>query len=481
MDIPNNSALALSQAIAQRQIGCEEWMRATLAQIARYNPAHLALVSLVDGDTLLAQARACAQALARGAHHGWLHGIPQAVKDLSDVAGLPTSMGSLALHPLHPTQDGLVAARLRAQGAIFVGKTNTPEFGLGSHTFNEVFGATRNAWNPQLSAGGSSGGAAVALALHMLPVVDGSDFMGSLRNPAGWNHVFGLRPTPGRVPYLAPAPDVLEPLGTEGPMARHIDDLAMMLATLAGPHPKAPHALADNPAQFRPPVSPAAPGVRVGWLGDLGGHLAFEDGILALCQQALGRLSDVGCHVDQAHLRVNLDDVWQAWLLWRNVLVGNKLKPLLQRPGVRAQIKPEAQWEYDQSVRFQAADLQHATATREGLKQAFDNLWQQFDVLALPVSQVWPFDVNWRWPQRINDKPMQTYHHWMEVVLYATFAGLPCLCVPAGFGANGLPMGLQLIGRAQDEWGLLQLGKAYETAAASMLAKRPPGLELPLP
>ena len=452
-------------------------MGATLRQIHQFNPQHLAIVSQVDDDTLLAEARQRDHELARGQRMGWLHGIPQAVKDLADVAGLPTSMGSRALYPLHPTGDGLVAARLRAQGAIFVGKTNTPEFGLGSHTFNDVFGATKNAWNPQLSAGGSSGGAAVALALRILAVADGSDFMGSLRNPAGWNHVFGLRPTPGRVPHLLPTPGGLEQLGTEGPMARHIDDLAMMLATLAGPHPQALQALADDPAAFTPPVPPAAQGVRVGWLGDLQGHLPFEDGILDLCQHALGTLAHAGCHVDHATLRVNLEAVWQAWLMWRNVLVGNKLKPLVQRPNARDLIKPEALWEHDRSLSFTAQDLAQAQHTRGELVQAFDCLWQRFDVLALPVSQVWPFDVNWRWPEHINGRTMQTYHHWMEVVLYATFAGLPCLCVPAGFGANGLPMGLQLMAKPKAEWTLLQLGKAYEEAAADMLAKRPAALD----
>lgn len=217
--------------------------------------------------------------------------------------------------------------------------------------------------------------------------------------------------------------------------------------------------------------------MRVGWLGDLQGHLPFEDGILDLCQHALGTLAHAGCHVDHATLRVNLEAVWQAWLMWRNVLVGNKLKPLVQRPNARDLIKPEALWEHDRSLSFTAQDLAQAQHTRGELVQAFDCLWQRFDVLALPVSQVWPFDVNWRWPEHINGRTMQTYHHWMEVVLYATFAGLPCLCVPAGFGANGLPMGLQLMAKPKAEWTLLQLGKAYEEAAADMLAKRPAALD----
>ena len=244
---PDSSALNLSRAIHLKQVSCQEVMQATLERIARLNPQSNAIVSLQEPELLMAQARERDAQLARGESMGWMHGMPQAIKDLSNAAGLRTTLGSPLMKDFVASEDGLMAQRMKAAGAIVIGKTNTPEFGLGSHTFNEVFGPTRNAWDPSKSAGGSSGGAAVALAQRLLPVADGSDFMGSLRNPAGWNHVFGMRPSQGRVPML-PAQDVfIAQLGTEGPMARHVADLAMLLSVQAGAHPSSPLSLTGDP------------------------------------------------------------------------------------------------------------------------------------------------------------------------------------------------------------------------------------------
>ena len=248
--ITDFSAADLSRAIHQRHISCHEVMQATLAQVDRLNPGSNAIVSRVDTDALLRQAHERDAQLARGESMGWMHGMPQAIKDLANVKGLRTSLGSPLMKDFVASEDGLMAQRMKAAGAIVIGKTNTPEFGLGSHTFNEVFGPTHNAWNPSQSAGGSSGGAAVALAQRMLPVADGSDFMGSLRNPAGWNHVFGMRPSQGRVP-MQPAQDVfMAQLATEGPMGRHVRDVAMLLSTQAGAHPSSPLSLTGDPSVF---------------------------------------------------------------------------------------------------------------------------------------------------------------------------------------------------------------------------------------
>ena len=229
-DITQYGASDLSQAIHTKQVSCREVMMATLAQIDKFNQNSNAIISRVEAPLLLAQADERDAQLARGQSMGWMHGMPQAIKDLANVQGLHTTFGSPLMKDFVASEDGLMAQRMKASGAIVIGKTNTPEFGLGSHTFNEVFGPTRNAWNPSKSAGGSSGGAAVALAQRMLPVADGSDFMGSLRNPAAWNHVFGMRPSQGRVP-MSPAQDVfIAQLATEGPMARHVRDLAMLLS-----------------------------------------------------------------------------------------------------------------------------------------------------------------------------------------------------------------------------------------------------------
>ena len=407
---------------------------------------------------------------------GWMHGLPQAVKDLLDVQGFRTSHGS-PLTPLTPAgKDSLMAARMRAAGCIMIGKTNTPEFGLGSHTFNEVFGATRNAWDPTKTAGGSSGGAAVALAQRMLPVADGSDFMGSLRNPAGWNHVFGMRPSQGRVPKPS-APDVfIAQLSTEGPMARTVSDLAMLLSTQAGYDARAPLSIQESGAAFAQSLDANMKGKRVGWLGNLNGYLPMESGVLEVCQDALKVLETTGCSVDTTSLSMQPEEIWDAWLVWRKALAGTSTGAYAHLPNWREKVKPEAQWEYDQSLDLKGTQLMKASATRTRFYQSMLTLFESFDVLAIPTAQVWPFDVKERWPQNIAGRSMDTYHRWMEVVLYPTFAGLPAISVPAGFNAQGLPMGLQLIGKPKGDFELLQVAHAYEMAAQDLIQKRPPGI-----
>jgi len=479
MDITDLPAHALSAAIQARQISCRELMQATLARIALLNPLHNAIVSLRDGDELLREAdqRDAQLAAGRGSlpdgRIGWMHGLPQAIKDLSATAGLRTTLGSPLLRDAVPAQDGLMVQRMKAAGCIVIGKTNTPEFGLGSHTFNEVFGTTRNAYDPGKSAGGSSGGAAVALATRMLSVADGSDFMGSLRNPAAWNNVFGLRPSQGRVPAW-PAADVwVSQLGTEGPMARTVRDLALLLDVQAGHDARVPLSLADHGSFAAQLDAFDAKGLRVGWLGDLSGYLAMDAGVLDACQPGLRWLAELGCEVDAAPPGFAPDDVWQAWLVWRRWLVAARIAPFLQNPAHRAQIKPEALWEHDQAAGLSGADVLAASAQRSVFYQQMLALFERYDVLALPSAQVWPFDADQRWPRHIAGRAMDTYHRWMEVVIYATFAGLPCISVPVGFNAAGLPMGMQLIGKPRGEQALLKLAHAYEQAAQAVLRVRP--------
>jgi len=476
MVIPNFSALALSQAIHSKQVSCREVMQAFFNQIEKHNSASNAIVSLAPQEAILAQADERDAQLARGQSMGWMHGLPQAVKDLADVAGFRTSQGS-PLTPLAPSvKDGLMAARMRAAGCIMIGKTNTPEFGLGSHTFNEVFGATRNAWDSSKTAGGSSGGGAVALAQRMLPVADGSDFMGSLRNPAGWNHVFGMRPSQGRVPKPSMPDMFISQLGTEGPMARTVPDLAMLLSTQAGYDARAPLSIQESGAVFAQNLEASMKGKRVGWLGNLNGYLPMASGILEVCQNALKVLETTGCKLDTASLTMQPEEIWDAWLVWRKALSGPSAGAYAHLPNWREKVKPEAQWEYDQSINLSGNQLMQASATRTRFYQSMLTLFESFDVLAIPSAQVWPFDVKERWPQNIAGRDMDTYHRWMEVVLYPTFAGLPAISVPAGFNAQGLPMGLQLIGKPQGDFGLLQVAYAYEQAAQDLIQKRPPGI-----
>ena len=476
MALLDRSGSELARMIAAREVSCREVMEATLSRIAEFNPVHNAIVSLRDGGELLREAEACDAELAGGTSRGWMHGLPQAIKDMAPTAGLRTTQGSRLLRDHVPREDGLLARRMKAAGCIVIGKTNTPEFGLGSHTFNDVFGVTRNAYDPSKSAGGSSGGAAVALATRMLPVADGSDFMGSLRNPAGWNNVFGLRPSQGRVPQW-PVGDVwVMQLGTEGPMGRTVEDVARLLDVQAGPDPRLPLSLPHHPsfvdAALQPLERTRRP--RIGWLGDLDGHLPMESGVLDVCVSALTRLESIGCSIEPVALGMPPERIWDAWLVWRRWLTASRIAPFLLKPSNRELIKPEALWEHDQAAGLTGAQVLHASAERSALLHHLLDLYARFDVLALPSAQVWPFDATLRWPSQIAGRAMDTYHRWMEVVIYATFAGLPCISVPAGFGAQGLPMGLQLMGRPQGDAALLRLAHAYEQAVQDVLSVVPP-------
>ena len=464
----------LSQAIHARAVSCREVMQAYLARIDRLNPQFNAIVSRVDSERLLPQADTCDAELAAGHSRGWMHGFPMAIKDLSATAGVLTTRGSPLLARHVPAQDDLLVQRMKAAGGILIGKTNTPEFGLGSHTYNPVFGVTRNAWHPARTAGGSSGGAAVALALHMLPVADGSDMMGSLRNPAGFNHVFGLRPSLGRVPAW-PKPDHwVSQLGTEGPMGRCVEDVARLLMVQAGRDDRVPLSIAgDWPGGPLDLQLPDLARTRIAWLGDLDGHLAMEPGILDICTAALRRLSDGGCRVEAVAAPFAPAAVWNTWLTWRRWLVAGTLREYWHNPATRDRLKPEAQWEVEQGERLTASDVLAASAARSRFYQQILTLFGHHDAIALPTAQVWPFAVETHWPRAINGRSMDTYHRWMEVVIYATLAGLPAISVPAGFGPDGLPMGLQLIGRPHGELALLQLARAYEMRCGDLLAGRP--------
>ncbi len=476
------AAHQLSQAIHAKQVSCREVMQAYLQRIAAVNPQVNAIVSLREEGALLADADAHDAMLAPGGSgsKGWLHGMPQAIKDLANAKGISNTLGSPLQRDFVPQDDNLMVSRMKAAGAIVIGKTNVPEFGIGSHSFNEVFGVTRNPYDLSKTAGGSSGGAAVALATRMLPVADGSDFMGSLRNPAGWNNVYGFRPSQGRVPTW-PAQDVfISQLGTEGPMARTVDDLARLLEIQSGYDPRAPLSIAGHAHYSRPTGQFDLKKTKIGWLGDLNSYLAMEDGILGVCEQALTRLEAQGCAVQPLALGLPPEAVWQHWLVWRRAMQGARVAPFLLKPENRRLIKPEALWEYDQSAGLLASELMAASVYRTAFYQHLLRLFGQCDFLALPTAQVWPFDAAMRWPQEITTangvRQMDTYHRWMEVTIYATFAGLPCISVPAGFNAAGLPMGLQIIGRPQADAEVLALAQAYEAVAGEVLGRRPAAL-----
>ncbi|WP_171099678.1 amidase [Ruegeria sp. HKCCD7255] len=452
MDLSRTSATQLLSELSAGRLSAQELMRATLDRIEAVNPRVNAVVALRDAQELLAEAQAADKSVAKGP----LHGLPIAVKDLVNVAGIASTQGSPLFRDNVPARDDLLAARLRAAGAILIGKTNTPEFGLGSHTFNPVYGATRNPYDLDLSCGGSSGGAAVALATGMLSLADGSDMMGSLRNPAAWNNVYGFRPSWGRVPS-EPVGDVfLHQLSTLGPMARSPEDIGLLLDVISGADPRQP--LSVETAPVSPVQAADLTGVRIGWLGDWEGALPFEPGILELSAEALQVFSDLGAVVEPVAPPFEAERLWDSWITLRSWSVAAGLVPLAAQRGA---LKDTAQWELDRGLALSAMDVHRATVIRSEWAQAAVQLFERYDALVLPSAQVWPFEIDQPYPTQIAGQAMDTYHRWMQVVVPVSLIGLPCLSVPAGFGAAGLPMGVQLCGPRGSDARILSMGAAY--------------------
>ncbi|MFJ3152357.1 amidase [Pseudomonas putida] len=455
-------AEALSQAIHARQVSCREVMQAYLGHVERFNRQVNALVSLRPAEVLLAEAETRDRELACGHSRGWMHGMPQAIKDLAATAGLRTTLGSPLFVEQVPEQDAISVARVRASGALIMGKSNVPEFGLGSQSYNPLFGTTTNAYDPSRVAGGSSGGAAAALAMRLLPVADGSDMMGSLRNPAAFNNLFGLRPSQGRVPH-GPAPELfVQQLATEGPMGRSVVDVARLLSIQAGVDARAPLSLSEGRRDFAVGLPRDFRGVRVGWLGDYNGYLPMDDGVMSLCESALVDFAELGCQVEACQPAFDLARLWQCWLTHRHFLVHGNLSAAYADPGKRPLLKPEAQWEVEGGLQLSAAALYQASLDRSDWYRAMGKLFERYDFLLLPSAQVFPFDARQPWPTVVGGRAMDTYHRWMEVVIGPTLAGLPSISVPVGFNAAGLPMGLQIIGPAQADHAVLQLAYAHE-------------------
>ena len=476
-DILDMGAVQLAAALRKRSLSARELMAAHLARVDALNPQFTAIVSRIDPAAALAQAAALDEEAAAGRFRGSLHGFPHAVKDTAPVKGIAFTQGSPILRDNIAAADSLVVARMRAAGAIFVGKTNVPEFALGSHSYNPVFGVTRNAHDPRKSAGGSTGGGAVALALRMVPVTDGSDFGGSLRNPAGWNNVFGFRPSWGRVPSIPNSDLFWQNFATSGPMARSVADLALLLSVQAGPDKRAPFAQADDPAVFARPLDRDWKGGRIGWLGDLGGALPMERGILETCERALSSFRAIGASVDTARLTGDPAAMWRTAVTLRHWSVGADLQGYYDDPAKRRLMKPEAIWEVEGGMALTGPQLAKASEGRTRIYEAFRKAFETFDFLALPTAQVFPFDVDQHWPREIAGVRMDSYHRWMEVTLPPTMAGLPVLAIPAGFGGpDRLPIGIQLIGPRNADLAVLQLGHAYERASPWIARNKPPVL-----
>ncbi len=462
-DVTRLTAAELSRSIHARSISCVAVMEAYLDRIDRLNPTLNAIISLRERADILDDARICDRALTDGHSHGWMHGFPIAIKDLSEAKGLPCTWGSKLFENFIGQTDDIHVERIRAAGAIIIGKTNTPEMGLGSHTANSVFGATRNPFDNGRSAGGSSGGAAVAVAARLLPVADGSDMMGSLRNPAAFNNVVGFRPSFGRVPSGKGNEIFMRQLGTAGPMARTVQDAALLLATQAGYDMRDPQSLADEALGLAPKADHA--GTKIAWLGDFGGYLPFEDGVLNLDRKALDVFSAIGCEIDEIVVAFDMDALWTSWVTLRTFNVANGLLPLYHDTEKRKLMNVQAIWEIERGLQQTTAEIFDASVVRSDWYKFVCTLFERYDYLVMPSAQVFPFDVNRTWPDEIAGRRMDTYHRWMEVVIGPSMAGLPVAAMPAGFGANGLPSGIQIIGKPRGDRQLLQFALAYEQAA----------------
>jgi amidase len=471
-DIVMMDAVALAGAIRARQLSCVEVMTAYLDHIDRFNPEVNAIVALQERAGLIAQARARDAQLASCEQVGPLHGLPQAVKDLAPVVGMPMTQGSPILKAFMPPADSVMVERMRKAGAIIIGKTNTPEFGLGSHTYNPVYGATRNPYDLTRSAGGSSGGAAVALALRMLPVADGTDYGGSLRNPAGWNNVFGFRPSIGRVP--ADGRDAWLPsMGVGGPMARNVRDLALLLSVQAGYDARAPLSLEGDGAIFAGSLEADLKGKRIAWAGDFSGNVPYQPGVLEVCKAALKAFEAIGCVIEEAQPDYSIDAVWRAFVRLRAWQSGGTLLAFYNDPAKRALMKPEAIYEVECGLELSAYDITAASAVRSEWYHAVRRFFERYDYLVVPTAQLFPFDIDTHWPAEVGGRKMETYHEWMKGMLPITMAGSPALAVPAGFGDEGLPIGIQIVGPNHAELACLQLAHAYDQAT-HWAARRPP-------
>jgi amidase len=460
------TATELAARIRAREVSVTEVVAAHLAQIERVNPKVNAIVTLT-AERALDEARARDAALARGEAPGPLFGLPVAHKDLVPTRGIRTTWGSPIYRDHVPDVDALVVERLRAAGAVTVGKTNTPEFGAGSQTFNAVFGATLNPYDPARTCGGSSGGAAVALACGMVPIADGSDLGGSLRNPAGYCNVVGFRPSPGRVPVW-PSETAWFTLGVQGPMARTVADAALLLSALAGPDTRAPLAIPESGARFGAPLGRDFRGVRVAWSRDLGG-LPVDRRVTAALAPRRQTLAALCCVVDDAEPDLaGAREVFQVFRAWQ---FATRYAALLAEH--RDRMKDTVVWNIEEGLRLSGRDVGQAEVARTRLYHRMREFMATYEFLVLPVAQVPPFDVSVPYPTEIDGVQLSTYIDWMRVCSDITVTGHPAISVPGGFTGDGLPVGLQIVGRHQDDWGVLQLAHAVEEATG-LWRRHPP-------
>lgn len=462
------SARELAAAIRTRKVSAREVMTAFLVQINRLNPVLNAIVAKLDDQSCLALADVADHKLATGRPVGPLHGLPIAFKDLESAVGFPFTKGSPIFKDVMPAEDTVIVERLRRAGTIPIGKTNVPEFGMGSHTYNKVYGTTFNPYDRSKSAGGSSGGAGAAIASGMLPLADGGDLGGSLRNPANFNNIVALRPTVGLVP-IAPTQLPMIGVSVKGPMARSVADVAFMLSVMAGADGRDPQTYPSRPSTFAFPLDRNWRGVRVAWSPDLGG-LPLDPRVRSVLEAQRQVFDDLGCIVEEA--TPDLSDVDEIFLTLRSWANWNTLGALLAEH--RSKIKPEAIWDIEAGAKLSGEDLARAIMKHGALLERMRVFQQHYEFLVCAVNQVPPFDASLNWPKSIDGVAMDNYVAWMKSAYWISTTCRPAISVPAGFTPEGLPVGIQIVGSHRDDFGVLQLGHAFEQATG-IGRRRPDG------
>ena len=472
-DIVFKPATTLARLLRSRKISRVELMKAFIAQVERVNPKVNAIVTFLPEEALK-EARRMDR---KGAKQTLFGGLPIAYKDMIVTKGIRTTFGSPIYADNVPTEDHVIVERLKAAGAITLGKTNTPEFAAGSQTFNKVFGTTLNPYDLDKTCGGSSGGAAVAVACGMLPFADGSDLGGSLRNPANFCNVVGFRPTPGRIPYY-PAMDVWATLSVLGPIARSAEDAAFLLSAMAGPDARSPISIDEPGARFAKPLARDFRKVRIAWWPRSANSFPVDKRVTAVIEKQRGVLESLGCIVEDAHPDLGgADEVFQVL---RANSFAMRYGELLKKH--RDKIKDTVIWNIEEGLKLDGPRVGRAMAQRSDIYRRMREFMERYEFLCLPVSQVPPFPASQAYVDTIDGVKLATYVDWMKSCYHITVTSHPAISVPAGFTDDRppLPVGLQIVGRYRDDFGVLQMAGAFEEArltrlpAGSRVFRRPP-------
>jgi amidase len=464
-DLTFMDATELARLLRTREVSAREVMAAHLERIARVNPQLNAIVAKLDDDACLALADAADRRAANGGPLPPLHGLPTAFKDLQPAVGFPHTRGSPIYKDAMPTADSVFVDRMRSAGVLPIGKTNVPEFGMGSHTFNKVYGTTLNPYDPTKSAGGSSGGAAAALATGMLPIADGSDLGGSLRNPGNFNNIVGFRPSVGLVPVW-PTSFPLLGFSVNGPLARTVADVALLMSVMAGPDARDPSLVPFDPAVFRSPLERDFRGVRVAWSPDLGG-LPLDNRVRTVLDAQRKTFEDLGLIVEEA--APDLAEADSIFLTIRAFRSGTTYAPLLAQH--RALLKPDAIAEIEQGQALTTAAVADAMVRHGELLDRMRKFEERYAFTLCAVNQLPPFDAAIDWPKEIDGVAMEHYIAWQKSCYWVTATFRPAISVPAGFTPDGLPVGIQIVGRYRDDVGVLQLAAAFEQATKAGLRR----------